>query len=770
MNFLSGIFPLFFTVSLFGQTSSLPLWFSENFSDNSNRWNNLQFGKEYNKSNVFYLHKDKPFKILAVADSKALDSTTNYSSGISWGGKDIKNYYYFEISSKKTFRIHYVSEGMPHILKETTNSALIKSDLNQLEIERKGEDYIFRINKTEVAKMPFQPFFGTELELKSIDAKIKWLKFEIYQDMGVINMPETVKNYKATKENLGDKINSVAIEKFPCISPDGKKLYFIRENFKGDFGGQDIWFSEKMADGSWGQGQNAGAGLNDKENNYVNSIMPDNNTLCIGSLFTTHQTDTGWSKPKPIVIKGLKSTGSWVSYFLSADSKTLVYTLKQPETFGGRDIYVSFLEADGNFSAPLNLGSIINTSGNEHSPFLAADNKTLYFDSDGHPGFGGRDIFMTRRLDDSWKNWSKPENLGSAFNTAQSDEGMMIPASGEYAYFVSNQNGKNGMDIFRLKLPDALKPLPTLLVKGKLLEANSQSGIPAFLTVYSGDKEVATARTNPKTGDFQIILSDNSNYKVVIETKKAIYPKKDSFYLEINNLSSYQEKALNPLYINKIADGIESGLSKEPFKFDFLNTRNTESQVVNSGKNTTKMPVQQTVTSNTKENKKIYEDKSSSSTKSNDAKITKSETKIKTVDKKTTDIPLIQPKTILNKDDNNKNFSSSPDVLHTAYFEYGVHTLSAEESAALDKVIEKINLRTDAKIELLGHTDCIGNEEDNLMLSSLRIKSVEKYLIQKGLKAEKINSEIARGEKEPVADNNRSKGRAKNRRVELIMR
>jgi OOP family OmpA-OmpF porin len=111
-----------------------------------------------------------------------------------------------------------------------------------------------------------------------------------------------------------------------------------------------------------------------------------------------------------------------------------------------------------------------------------------------------------------------------------------------------------------------------------------------------------------------------------------------------------------------------------------------------------------------------------------------------------------------------------PNLLHTVYFDFGVYTLSEEETLDLNKIIQKIKLNDNSKIELIGHTDCIGPEDENLLLSSLRIKSVEKFLIKSGVKAARINSVIAKGEKEPVADNNRSKGRAKNRRVEIIMR
>ena len=116
-------------------------------------------------------------------------------------------------------------------------------------------------------------------------------------------------------------------------------------------------------------------------------------------------------------------------------------------------IYVSFLkESDGSWTRPMNLGKTFNSDYKEDTPFLASDGVTLYFSSDRPGGLGKRDIYFSRRLDDSWLNWSTPVNLGSTINTVGDDANYSIAASGYYAYMVSTRNAIGGSDIVRIKL------------------------------------------------------------------------------------------------------------------------------------------------------------------------------------------------------------------------------------------------------------------------------------------------------------------------------
>ncbi len=137
---------------------------------------------------------------------------------------------------------------------------------------------------------------------------------------------------------------------------------------------------------------------------------------------------------------------------------------------GGYDVFKTVLE-NGVWSKPVNMGQNINTAENESTPFVGADSKTIYFSTPGFAGYGDNDIFLSRRLDSTWTNWSEPENLGNLINTARWDGYFTIPASGEFAYLSSEERSIGGEDIFRIKLFPSIKPDPVAIISGTVINA-----------------------------------------------------------------------------------------------------------------------------------------------------------------------------------------------------------------------------------------------------------------------------------------------------------
>ncbi len=329
-------------------------------------------------------------------------------------------------------------------------------------------------------------------------------------------------------ENLGPEINSSFTDFVPVISPDGGTLYFVRaltsENVGGARDEGDIWYSTRRPDGRWSQAVNIGAPLNDNGVNYVCSVTPDGNTLLLGrstpkekSLLMTHRTSTGWSRPAPLTIPEFYNRAEFAEYSLGSDGRTILLCVERDDSYGQKDIYVSFATEGGgekSWSAPVNLGHTVNSAGAEISPFLAADGVTLYFSSDGRPGAGGVDIFVTRRLDDTWKRWSPPVSLGPTINTPGFDAYYTISAAGDYAYFVSTEMSYGEEDIFRIMLPRPAKPNPVLLVSGRVLEAETDRPVEAaiFYETLPEGKPAGTARTDPATGEYRIVLPAGSRY------------------------------------------------------------------------------------------------------------------------------------------------------------------------------------------------------------------------------------------------------------------
>ncbi|HYG40534.1 MAG TPA: OmpA family protein [Cytophagales bacterium] len=358
-------------------------------------------------------------------------------------------------------------------------------------------------------------------------------------------------------EKLNSTINSSAYESHPIISPDGSTLYFSRlkhpDNTGGVQSGSDIWISELDSAKNWSLARNIGSPLNNMGNNYVSSILPDAQTVLLPNLYEENgapshtsgisiarKTSTGWDIPRKIEIEYFINKSKQGDFFLSTDGKVLVMAIQYYFTYGNEDLHVSFLKEDGTWSQPQNLGKEINTKFHEVSPYLASDGVTLYFSSNGHGGFGSKDIFVTRRLDDTWKSWSKPANLGKSINTAGMETSFVIPASGDYAYLVSSINSESHSDIYRVPVPQEAKPEPVILIKGKVYNAKTNQPVQAEIKyeLLPEGKNVGNASSDPTTGEYSLVLPAEKNYAFYAQA---------AGYLSINenidtkSLSDYKE-------------------------------------------------------------------------------------------------------------------------------------------------------------------------------------------------------------------------------------
>jgi len=350
---------------------------------------------------------------------------------------------------------------------------------------------------------------------------------------------------EAQLESLGKTVNTEYNEIAPTISPDGKTLYFSRvshpQNTHGTKGSQDIWYSELKND-TWTMARKLPAPLNKEDYNSLYSITPDGNTLLIKGAYkngvyetrgfsTSKKTARGWAAPNKIDIPGYAkiSKGQFDCGYLSTDGKTLVMSFSEKKNSKVDDLYVSFKQKDGSWSKPLNLGPEINSEEfTETTPFLAPDGVTLYFSSDRKGGQGSNDIYYSKRIDKSWKRWSRPVNLGSTINTDGYDAYYTISAIGDYAYMVSFKGTEGKGDIVRYDLrpkvvpgdtaqaPVAIIPTsdPVAMISGKVID--SKTGKPVEATIIYEDletgEEVGTATTSPATGEYKLVLPKGKKY------------------------------------------------------------------------------------------------------------------------------------------------------------------------------------------------------------------------------------------------------------------
>jgi OmpA-OmpF porin, OOP family len=399
-----------------------------------------------------------------------------------------------------------------------------------------------------------------------------------------INPKDVVKaNMVATR--LSKNVNSEYHEMGPLVSPDGKTLYFSRRGDPSDAGGkkdlEDIWFAEwDSVNMKWGQGKNIGAPLNNSDPNFVNSISPDGNTILLGNSYLpdggmedgvsiSHQTASGWSRPERLIIEDeSRNKSKMANYFLSNSQKILLISHdRKDDSFGDRDLYVSFPKTDGTWTKPLNLSGTINTRGTEAAPFLASDDKTLYFTSDGLDGYGGSDIYMSRRMDDTWLKWSEPENLGPVVNSSYNESFFTLSASANHVYFTSQGEKEGDIDMYKLVLPDNLKPLPVLLVYGRVINSKTNEAVPGVKILFENlatSKEAGKASSSYNAAHYQLILPSGSNYGYLAEKEGYISV---SSNIDLTNLGAYTE-IRKDLYITPIETGQTIVINNVFFDFD----------------------------------------------------------------------------------------------------------------------------------------------------------------------------------------------------------
>ncbi len=331
-------------------------------------------------------------------------------------------------------------------------------------------------------------------------------------------------------EKLSDNINSPYKDLKPLITPDAQAMFFSRvqdpENVGGKKDLEDIWYAKKDKNGEWQKAYNIGAPLNNEGPNFISSIVPYKTgyVLLLGNqykkkkmyegLSIAYILDSTVSKIKSIDIENRENYSPYANYFLSQDQRAILMSVQRRDTYGNRDLYVSFIQENQNWSTPKNLGSVVNTSDEESSPFLAPDGKTLYFSSKGHLGFGGSDIFVSHRLDDTWTNWSKPENLGPTLNDANDQIFFHLAYDSKYAYYTTGTG--TDADIYRIELPAMYLPEPVVTLYGHVLNSNTLEPISnAELTLYNtGGNYIISQQTTLVDGFYSFVLPIGIVYEI----------------------------------------------------------------------------------------------------------------------------------------------------------------------------------------------------------------------------------------------------------------
>lgn len=394
---------------------------------------------------------------------------------------------------------------------------------------------------------------------------------------------------------LGSNVNSEYNELRPLITPEANTLFFSRQNHPENTGGvkddEDIWVSERDSiTGEWMKAKNVGRPLNNNGPNFISSISADGQSMLLllgnayysknkmtqGVSMSTKKEDDTWSKPKNLDILNDYNLSDKANYFLTNDMKTIVMSVERKDSQGDRDLYVIFLEEDGSWSQPKNLGSQLNSAVEESSPFLAADGKTMFFSSKGFSGYGGYDVYLSRRLDDTWENWSEPENLGAGFNSREDDIFFNFTENDTYAYFT--RGTQTNTDIFKVKLPYYQKPemLASLMgvnyknpniiisIKGRVFNSKTMRPIESSIEFI---RDIDTSQ-------IELVAADTNGYETTLTQgfKFQIIAKSNGFYnsidtIDLRNITNSVQIEKN-LYLDPIIKNKAIVLENIYFDFD----------------------------------------------------------------------------------------------------------------------------------------------------------------------------------------------------------
>ncbi|MGB0882311.1 MAG: OmpA family protein [Vicingaceae bacterium] len=374
-------------------------------------------------------------------------------------------------------------------------------------------------------------------------------------------------------KNLGDKINSPLPEYFPSISVDGETLLYTRRlKSKMTYTGFNEDFFVSQFDGkNWMQSRNVQP-INSLTNEGAPSLSANGRFLIFTScdnpvegygrdrkgygscdLFYTYNVGDNWTKPKNLGNK-INSRNWETQPSFSADGKTLYFIRGIGRSFSRQqDIYTATLNEQGVWSDPVKLSNTINTPGVEESVFIHPDGKTLYFSSNGHPGMGGLDLFMSQK--DENGVWSKPKNLGYPINTFNDENSLLVDASGNLAYFASDRAGGYGdLDLYQFEMPEHVKPDKVNYLKGKVYDAVTKRPIAAqfeLIDLETGKVAVASF-ADEATGEYLVSLPINKEYALNASYDGYLFFSENFLLTEGNVKEPFQKDVpLHKIEVNK---------------------------------------------------------------------------------------------------------------------------------------------------------------------------------------------------------------------------
>ena len=385
--------------------------------------------------------------------------------------------------------------------------------------------------------------------------------------------------------NLGANVNTNFDEYWPSLSASEKTLVITvnkpidipEETEKQQFQ-EDFYITNADEEGEWQPVENIGHPINTPYfNEGAQSLTADGQkmyfTICRGlcDLYFSERDEKGnWQRPNPLPKNINLPNYSEKQPSISPDGKTLYFVSNRKDGFGNFDIWRTHKIDDKQWCDPENLGDSINTIYNEQSPFIHFDNRTLYFSSNGIVGMGKLDIFMSQMIDDT--TWTTPKNLGYPINTHQDEDGLIVNAKGNMAYYSSAVDPEMGRDIYKFEIPQDIRPTPTSYITGTITDARSGGPIMANFSLVdiANDSTIMEAQAS-KNGSFLLTIPTNRSYALFASAPDYLY---HSEHFDLSGIYSADEPFRKDIELTAIRIGGTIVMRNVFFETDSYQLRN----------------------------------------------------------------------------------------------------------------------------------------------------------------------------------------------------
>lgn len=509
------------------------------------------------------------------------------------------------------------------------------------------------------------------IKIAGQDQLIRAKAHQLQQNIRFVKSQEGVLAEELKMVTLSEQLNKFQLQYFPAMTADENFMIFTARKSTHELDDENIYVSRKVK-GDWTAPQSISPLVNGRENEGTSSINADARIMVFtkcgspegqGScdIFITERFGNQWKEPQP--IREINSP-NWDSHpSLSPDGRTIFFTSARPGGFGKMDIWAAEKDSNGHWQPPYNLGQEINTPYDEETPFIHANGQTLYFASDGHPGFGKIDLFQTHKIKNGWK---KPENLGRAINSPKDESGLFITASGKTGLFCVEERRDRDLLSSQIRIftvPPSFRSGPVCTyLSGTIFDAVTKKRIQATVELVNMEtgKAEFSMPSDKDFGSYMAVIKLNKPYGLFVS---------QSGYL-------FHSQVLHPDSLKIVEEGIRQDVYLEPIR------------------------------------------------------------------------------------------SGASILLNNLFFESGKADLLDASLVELRKVGRLLRLNPGMKIEISAHTDNVGTDSDNQILSQRRAQSVVDNLIRQGIGKARMSAK-GYGEGRPLNDNSSEEKRSINRRIEF---